>query len=259
MSSRLRQEGCLALLFLMLSLWAMSTNWCHAQEAVAGASNEPTVVDASSSSDAKRNELMQGELAEVIERFTYAAIIGVLLLCGMGLPLPEEVPILTSAILAASGTLNPWYALTALMFGVMAGDSVMFWLGNRWGSRVFEHRLTRRMLTPERNEKIAGYFAKYGAWIIFVARFLPGLRAPLFLTSGSMKVKFWVFFAMDGAAALLSIPTSFWLAYYFTDQLEKVLKVRDTVQYWAFGAAIVFVVGGLLVKRWWKNRSKAAE
>ena len=111
------------------------------------------------------------------------------------------------------------------------------------------------MLTPERNEKIAGYFEKYGAWIIFAARFLPGLRAPLFLTSGSMKVKFWVFFAMDGAAAMLSIPTSFWLAYFFTDQLEKVLKVRDTVQYWAFGAAIVFVVGGLLAKRRWKNRS----
>ncbi len=204
--------------------------------------------------DAKANELLEGELASVIARFTYAAIIGVLLLCGLGLPLPEEVPILTSAILAASGTLEPWPALAALMFGVMAGDSAMFWLGKRWGAQVLEHRMARRMLTPERVVMIAAYFKKYGAWIIFAARFLPGLRAPLFLTSGSMKVRFWVFFAMDGAAALLSIPTSFWLAYYFTDRLESVLKVKDTVQYWAFGALVVFVGSGLLVKYLWKKR-----
>lgn len=249
MQARRRWLGVLALLIVSIGVLMLWANPLNAQEAVQTAA-----------SDAKAHELMESELASVIARFTYAAIIGVLLLCGLGLPLPEEVPILTSAILAASGTLEPWPALGALMFGVMLGDSVMFWLGKRWGTHLLEHRFARRMLTPERNAKILEYFAKYGAWIIFVARFLPGLRAPLFLTSGSMKVRFWVFFAMDGAAALVSIPSSFWLAYYFTDQLENVLKVKDTVQYWAFGALVVLVVGGLVIKRWLKQRgAKSAE
>lgn len=256
MSSRLRWVWILALFLGLISSDAMKV-LCWAQDAQAPVAT-PTDKPAPGG-DAKRHELMQSEVASVIERFSYAAIIGVLLLCGLGLPLPEEVPILTSAILAASGTLDPWWALGALMFGVMIGDSAMFWLGHRWGAQLLEHRFARRMVTPERNERIAAYFMKYGPWIIFAARFLPGLRAPLFLTSGSMKVRFWVFFAMDGAAALVSIPTSFWLAYYFTDQLEKVLKVRDTVQYWAFGGLIVFVVTGILVKRWWKRRSARAD
>lgn len=215
----------------------------------------------SSSEKSKREELLDSTVGQAIEHFSYAAIIVVLVLCGLGLPLPEEVPILTSAILAASGTLNPWWALGSLMVGIMLGDSVIYWLGRRWGTQVLEHRLAKRMLTPERRDKIAGYFDKYGAWIIFIGRFLPGLRAPLFLTAGTMRVSFWTFFGMNGAAAAISVPASFGLAYYFTNQLEKALSVRDSVQYWAFGGLTVLVVGSLLAKRWWTRRQsgKAAK
>ena len=200
-------------------------------------------------------DLEQSQVGRLIERFTYAAIIGVLLLCGMGLPLPEEVPILTSAVLSQSGHLQPWWALGACMFGVMAGDSFMYFLGRRWGSHVLEHRLSRKLLTAERQQKIIEYFEKYGARIIFVARFLPGIRAPLFLTAGTMRVPFWLFFVMNGTAALLSIPLSFWLAYYFTDKLEDLLNVRDRVHYWGVGLVAAGLFLWLVLHRWWERRT----
>jgi membrane protein DedA with SNARE-associated domain len=101
------------------------------------------------------------------------------------------------------------------------------------------------------------YFARYGAWIIFAARFLPGLRAPLFLTAGTMKVPFWVFFAMDGAAALLSIPISFYVAYYFTDKLTEMLHASHRVMYWAVGAVLVCSLGGHWFWSWLTRRRKA--
>lgn len=215
--------------------------------------------DATLVRDSKAEELLDGRLAKFIEQFKYIAIVGTLLLCGFGLPLPEEVPILTSAVLAKLGMLDPWWSLGALIIGVMLGDSVMFMLGKHWGSHVLEHRFAERMLTPERREKIGFYFAKYGAWIIFAARFMPGLRAPLFLTSGTMGVTFWVFFFMDGAAMLISVPTSFGLAYYFTDKLERVLEFKEQAQIFAFAALVLFVVGSLLVKKWLLGRSKVHE
>lgn len=194
---------------------------------------------AAEKSDTLVRELSSGRVAKFIERFTYLAIIAVLLLCGMGLPLPEEVPILTSGVLASTGHLRPWPALISVMIGVMLGDSMMFLLGRRWGSSVFEHRLSRKLLTRERQEKIAVYFGKYGAWIIFAARFLPGIRAPLFLSAGTMRVSFWTFFAMDGAAALLSIPISFWVAYVFTDKLNEMLHLSHRLMYWAVGGILL--------------------
>lgn len=203
-------------------------------------------------------ELEDSRVGRLIERFTYVAIVGVLLLCGMGLPLPEEVPILTSAILSQTGHLRPWWALGACMFGVMAGDSMMFFLGRRWGSHVLDHRLSRKLLTVERQQAIASYFARYGAWIIFGARFLPGIRAGLFLSAGTMRVRFWTFFAMDGAAALLSIPTSFWLAYLFTDKLEDLLNLREHVHYWAMGVLGVGLLLWLVLHRLWEKRHPAS-
>lgn len=199
-------------------------------------------------------ELENSRVGQLIERFTYVAIVGVLLLCGLGLPLPEEVPILTSAILSQSGHLDPWWALGACMFGVMVGDSVMFLLGRSWGNHLLDHRLSRKLLTVERQEAIARYYDKYGARIIFVARFLPGIRAALFLSAGTMRVTFLTFFAMDGAAAILSVPLSFWLAYKFTDKLQELLDLREHVHIWAMGVLGAGLLIWLVVHRYWAKR-----
>jgi membrane protein DedA with SNARE-associated domain len=240
---------------LILAIAALHAGWLFspvrtlAQEAAEAAPAVQPAGPAAAPQEPAADTLRSGRVARLIERFTYAAIIGVLLLCGMGLPLPEEAPILTSAVLAHAGHLDPWWALGACLFGVMLGDSVMFFLGRRWGTHVLDHRLPRRLLTVEHRERIAAYFQRYGAWIIFAARFLPGIRAPLFLTAGTMRVPFWLFFLMNGMAALLSIPLSFWLAYVFTDKLQEVLHQRDTVQYWALGVIAVGVVVSWLVHR----------
>jgi membrane protein DedA with SNARE-associated domain len=224
---------------------------------VPAASAPPLSAAARPAADSMAERLSEGEMGQLITRFTYIAIVGVLLLCGMGLPLPEEVPILTSGVLARLGHLSPWPALMAVLFGVMAGDSVMFLLGRRWGVHLLEHRLSRMLLTRERQAKIAVYFQKYGAWIIFVARFLPGLRAPLFLTAGSLKVSFLTFFAMDGLAALLSIPLSFWVAYFFTDRLQEVLALSHTALYWLLGVLVVGVIVGHIVWDRWRARRRS--
>ncbi len=197
--------------------------------------------------------LQDTRVGQLIERFTYVAIFGVLLLCGMGLPLPEEVPVLTAGVLASSGHVRPWWALGTCLFGIMAGDSFIYYLGRRWGPRVLEHRLARKLLTPDRQQKIMQYFERYGARIIFVARFLPGIRAPLFLTVGIMRVPYWLFFAMNGTAALLSIPLVFWIGYYFTDKMEEILNLRDRAHFWGLGAVTVGLVLWLIIHRWWNR------
>jgi len=199
-------------------------------------------------------ELENSRVGQFIERFTYAAIVSVLLLCGLGLPLPEEVPILTSAILSQTGHLRPWWALGACMFGVMVGDSIMYFLGRRWGTHVLDHRLSRKLLTVERQRAIETYFARFGAGIIFGARFLPGIRAALFLSAGTMRVPFWTFLAMDGAAALLSVPASFWLAYLFTDKLRDLLNLREHVHFWAMGLLAAGLLIWIVVHRFWMKR-----
>lgn len=215
---------------------------------------EPIVVGSTADEQIiERRRLESTRVGQLIERFTYVAIFGVLLLCGMGLPLPEEIPVLTAGVLANSGHLRPGWALGTCLFGIMAGDSFIYYLGRRWGPRVLEHRLARKLLNTDRQQKIMKYFDRYGARIIFVARFLPGIRAPLFMTVGMMRVPYWLFFAMNGSAALLSIPLCFWIGYYFTDKMEEILNLRDRAHYWGLGAVAIGLVLWLIIHRWWNR------
>ena len=194
-------------------------------------------------------EIVHAYLAE----FTYAGIFLVLLLCGLGLPLPEDVPILISGYLSYLGTIHFGYALAVTMAGVLIGDMIIFSLGYWWGPRATQHRLVRSILTPKRMEKVEVFFGKHGRKAVFFGRFLAGLRAPLFLTAGIMRMPAWMFFCMDGLAALLSVPALLILAYSFGEQLDslrRMLGTTKTIVVLILGAGIAWYAVRFFVRRW---------
>ncbi|MEE9257584.1 MAG: DedA family protein [bacterium] len=171
-------------------------------------------------------EIVQAYIAE----FTYAGIFLVLLFCGFGLPLPEDIPILISGYLSYKGTIHIWPALAVNAAGVMIGDIVIYSLGRWWGPRSSQHRLARAMMTPGRMEKVEKFFHRHGKKAIFLGRFVAGLRAPLFFAAGAMRVPLRVFLGMDLLAASVSIPTFFFLAFYFGDELDTLRRMLGTTK-----------------------------
>ena len=57
-----------------------------------------------------------------IEQFTYLGIFLVLFAAGVGMPLPEEVPVIASAVLAHEGVVRWWLVLPVCIAGVLSGD-----------------------------------------------------------------------------------------------------------------------------------------
>src|SRR5664280_3876813 len=109
---------------------------------------------------------------------SYLAIILVLILTGSGLPLPEEVPIITAGILSANDTLDPLVAFFCCLFGAIVGDCVMYAIGYHFGRGVLcDHRWWARFITPEREADIEVKFRHHGLKVFFLARFLVGLRS----------------------------------------------------------------------------------
>jgi membrane protein DedA with SNARE-associated domain len=162
-------------------------------------------------------------VADLIERFTYLGIFLVLFVAGLGVPIPEEAPILAAGILAHQEIIRWWLGLLVCFAGVMSGDIVLYWIGHHWGEHIMEWRLTRFVLTPEREKVLIEKYHRHGIKIVFTARFVAGFRAAAFLTAGIVKVPFWKFVLVDGVAALVGIPLGFGVAYLFTDQLPAIL------------------------------------
>src|SRR4051794_15952689 len=102
-------------------------------------------------------------------------VAGVLMLCGLGLPIPEDLSLISAGYMAHRGVANVNTAFLVCFGSVLAGDTLAFALGKLFGNRVLESRLFKRLLTPRKQLRVRAYFRKYGSKVIFVGRFLPGL------------------------------------------------------------------------------------
>jgi membrane protein DedA with SNARE-associated domain len=196
---------------------------------------------------------------DFLEHFTYAGIFFILFIAGLGVPIPEEMPVLAAGVLSSVGTTRWWIALPVCIVGVLAGDSALYWIGHHWGERVMNWRLVRYVLSPEREEKLKAAYRRHAFKTVFAARHVMGVRAAAFLTAGIAKVPFWKFFTADAVAAVISVPLGFGIAYFFTDQLEQVRADVKRVERWAVLIGIVLLAVILAFAAWRKGQRKAIE
>ncbi|OYT88901.1 MAG: DedA family protein [Burkholderiales bacterium PBB6] len=199
-------------------------------------------------------------LLPIFTEYGYLAVFTMLLICGFGIPVPEDVTLVTGGVIAGLGYADPHTMFAVGMAGVLIGDGMVFAIGRFQGEKVMRWRIFRKVLTPERYASAQGAFEKYGRWVMFVARFLPGLRTPVFFTAGmSCRVSVGTWFLMDGVAALISVPIWVYLGYFGARNWDWMWRMVHSFQYGIFGLlGIGLVVGGVLWRRR-RNRGPRAD
>lgn len=195
-------------------------------------------------------------LMPIFTEYGYIAVFVMLLVCGFGVPVPEDVTLVTGGVIAGLGYANVHTMFAVGMAGVLIGDGLMFTLGRVYGPSIIKAPGFRRVLTPERFASAQDAFHKYGKWVMFVARFLPGLRTPVFFTAGmSHRVSFATWFMMDGFAALISVPLWVYLGFYGARNWDWMFGVLRQFQH---GILALLALGiGFAAWRFWTRRQAA--
>lgn len=155
-----------------------------------------------------------------IDRFTYAGLLVVLVLCGLGLPLPEDIALLAGGFLVHRGITRYPMTLAVSLVGVVAGDNSLFFIGRRLGPGLLRYFGLGRRSTQDKLEHLQEFMRRHGHRTIFYARFLAGLRALIYLSAGSLGVPPLRFLFYDLLGALLSVPVVVSLGYLFGNELE---------------------------------------
>jgi membrane protein DedA with SNARE-associated domain len=187
----------------------------------------------------------------------YNTLAGVLLLCGLGLPIPEDVSLISAGYLAHLGIVNPHKVFVVCFLAVLGGDCIAFTLGRLFGSRLLDSRLARRFFRPRKQIRVRAYFRKFGSKVIFIARFLPGLRFSIFLSAGTLRVRPSVFITYDSLAALVSVPALIYLSWGFGAHIDRVVSWARRSEY---GILILFLLAAvwIAVKMLRKRRPEKA-
>ncbi len=167
---------------------------------------------------------MLGLVSGYLEHFTYAGLFVVLALCGLGLPMPEDVALLAGGYLVHRGITRYPLTLVVALLGVVSGDNSLFFIGRHWGTGIVRYFGVSRPGSQMQIERIRGFMQRHGHRAIFYARFLAGLRALVYLSAGSFGVRPAVFLLYDLLGAVISVPVVVSLGYLFGRQLEMIVR-----------------------------------
>lgn len=200
-------------------------------------------------------------LIDLFSNQGYLAVFVVLLACGFGLPVPEDVTLVAGGIIAGLGYADLRFMMAVGFAGVLLGDTSMFLIGHQLGARALQRPWVRRILSQRRQARVEQMFDRYGSRLMFIARFLPGLRAAVFVTAGmTRRVSFFRFILMDGLAALISVPVWIALGYYGAENRDWLLAwIRRGQEGLALAVVlVVLLLGWLLWRRGARRRARLA-
>ena len=183
----------------------------------------------------------------------YLAIVFFLVLTGSGLPIPEEVPIVAAGVLAAKGHLDPWWALAACVVGALLGDLLVYSGGRLLGRNFFrKHKWFALLLHEDREKQMEDLIRRHGWKVFFAARFMIGVRAPVYMAAGVMRVPLLRFLLMDGIAATVVVAIVFGLSYHYGPTIGRL------VHEFTIGATILGIAAVLaaIAFFWWHRRRR---
>jgi membrane protein DedA with SNARE-associated domain len=189
-------------------------------------------------------------------RFHYLAPFTVVFLCGLGLPLPEEVALIGSGILVYQQKVDFVTITIVCSAAILLGDSIPYWLGRHWGLAALKSRWVAKILHPERFASLERRFTEHGNWVVFSCRFMPGLRIPAYFVAGTLGMGFPRFLLLDTLGVLVSVPVSIWLGKLFGGSIDMLRKtVKDLHLILAFAVLAIAIV--FVWRAWRRKREKS--
>lgn len=102
--------------------------------------------------------------------------------------LPGDSLLVTAAILRASLGLPLWQIVAVAMAAAIAGDQAGFWLGRRFGRRLFTD--DARILKTSRLEEAERFFERRGPLALVLGRFVPIVRTYVPVAAGTADMHY---------------------------------------------------------------------
>ena len=177
------------------------------------------------------------------------------------IPVSEELILFIGGYLSVMKGHGAWVpTLLCGIFGVVFTDSWFYFWSRFYGQRLVRHPFIERYFHPERRKRALEVVRKYGAWSVFIVRFIPGgIRIPVFVTCGLFHMPPRKFLFATIVGVCISAQISFWAGYYLYDHLppiEDLLKLIHKRASLVIYSIIAIVVIAYVIRRIIKKKKQ---
>jgi membrane protein DedA with SNARE-associated domain len=148
--------------------------------------------------------------------------------------LSEDLGAISAGLLVASGLLPYWYAIMVTILGIFIVDVSIYFLGKYIGRPIIEKVPFRWFIKEKDVASAENTFNMRGVEIIFLARFLPGARLPVYLVAGILKVNFTFFLTYFFLAISIWAPLLIWLSAFIGEPILGYINTYQNYALWVF-------------------------
>ncbi len=172
---------------------------------------------------------------------------GIYVLVALGPFIQEDAAILSAAAASVAGLGSVRGIFIALLIGLSISDLWKYWLGRAAHTYEWGRKAALKPSVQAAKEQVV---QRLGV-SLFIARFVPGTRIPLYLACGFFRAPFWKVAIYVIASATLYVSIAFalfhWLGEMAGEQIEKYAPI--------VGGVLGFIVLVYLLRQWQRSRA----
>jgi membrane protein DedA with SNARE-associated domain len=170
-----------------------------------------------------------------------------LLLFGFLLPISEEIAVALVGVTMHATKTSFLLAVAVALLAILIQDTAYFLIARVFGPKIIRHKWVSKFIKPRAVEDGERYFLRRGHFIIFSSRFVVGLRAPVIMGAGFLRMHWARFIFYDFLAAAIMTPAWLVVGYALGAQFDS--RVGQLTKFFAILGPIAIVVGAYFIYR----------
>jgi membrane-associated protein len=172
----------------------------------------------------------------------------------IGMVLPGETALLVAGVFVEKGVLNLWVMIAVAVVAAVAGDSVGYQFGKRFGPALRRSRLGV-WVGEHRWAAVDGFLLRHGGKAVLLGRLTALFRALVPSMAGMSGMRYRTFLTWNAIGGMIWAPACVLLGYGFSSSLDVVGKTLT----WAPLAVLAVVVAVYLALHLRKRKRERAE
>jgi membrane protein DedA with SNARE-associated domain len=185
-----------------------------------------------------------------LEHWQIASVATVMLLQGMVLAIfPEEIVFTTLGLLWGEGKIGFFEAWLAILLGLLPANSMPAFFGRKFGLRALSARPMSWVFKKEAVEAALVLLKRHGSWIVFLTRFIPIIRGPIYFATGVSQMSAFRFFKTDALASLIQVPLLLFIGKWIGKNADSLMQAYQRI-----GLFMLGLIVGVIVIRWIAKR-----
>jgi membrane protein DedA with SNARE-associated domain len=183
----------------------------------------------------------------------YLILFLLLLGCGLGLPLPEDIPLVIAGWTISQGHMSWFIAPFVAWAGIVGGDICLYHIGRSYGLNIAKLPIIGHHVTRERIEHVEVWFKKHGVWTVAVCRMVAGVRGAMVVAAGITKFNRLKFIIADSLAAVVSGGMFMVLGWWAGSNFEHYIAAAEKFER-ELGIALGAIAAILLAIYFWRRK-----